>query len=384
MALSGELKTMVLADILQWILMSRKTGMLTVESGIHTSKIFFKEGQIITTSSTDPRSYLGQFLLSFTDVTEEQLREAFEEQERSRIQVHKGIFTKTLLGRILVDQKAISKDQMQRILQIKAEETMYSLFLWEQGIFTFEEEVMPPHELVPISLDLQVIISSGIRRLEEWKKIRTIFPHRRITLTVHRKKLPSDLDMDRLERRIILLAEGGKTIEEITVQLHCFEFKVLEILFRFHREGVIEVKEERILEETLITGKESVKNMLDTTRNYMDEGKYEECLETAQVLLQKDPTNREARNLLTKSEKELVQEILTKVLPAKAVPVLVKKPSKSHRLSSAERYFLGRIELGRSSISILVKLSPLGRYESLRAIKSLKDKNLVALKLPSK
>ncbi|MFC2172231.1 DUF4388 domain-containing protein [Acidobacteriota bacterium] len=382
MAISGELKTMPLADILQWILLSRKTGMLTVESGAHTSRIFLQEGQIITTSSTDPRSYLGQFILAFTDVTEEQLRDAFEEQEESRIRVHGPIYTKTLLGRILVEKGIITKDRMQRILQIKAEETIYSLFLWEQGIFTFEEEIMPPHELVPISIDLQVAINQGIRRLEEWKRIRAIFPHSSFTLKVNRKLLPADIDLDRLEKRIIDLAEQDKTIEEITYELHCFEFKVLEILYRYQRDGIVVLDEERALEDTWRTKKGTLEALLDDTRHYMGEGRFEDCIDVAQAILEKDPTNREARDALARSEKEMIEELLQDELPLNAIPFIESKPDSPDLLGSAERYFLERVARGRCNINILIKLSPLGRYQSLRAIKALKDKNLIALKKP--
>ena len=63
MSLSGNLRTMVLPEILQWISTGRKTGTLHLERRSIQKKIIFKDGSIFTSWSNDPRESLGQFLM---------------------------------------------------------------------------------------------------------------------------------------------------------------------------------------------------------------------------------------------------------------------------------------------------------------------------------
>src|SRR5882762_2952106 len=71
MGLSGNLRTMDLPEILQWISSGRKTGTLHLERRSVQKRIFFKGGVIHTSWSNDPRESLGQFLIRERLVTEE-------------------------------------------------------------------------------------------------------------------------------------------------------------------------------------------------------------------------------------------------------------------------------------------------------------------------
>jgi hypothetical protein len=76
--LNGNLKTMSLADFLQWAGSGRKVGTLRLRSDALEKKIYFQDGAIIGSSSNDPREYLGQFMLSEGIITEQQLKDAFD------------------------------------------------------------------------------------------------------------------------------------------------------------------------------------------------------------------------------------------------------------------------------------------------------------------
>src|SRR5437667_216499 len=63
MGLNGNLRTMDLPEILQWISGGRKTGTLHLERRSVQKRIAFKGGVIHTSWSNDPRESLGQFLI---------------------------------------------------------------------------------------------------------------------------------------------------------------------------------------------------------------------------------------------------------------------------------------------------------------------------------
>jgi hypothetical protein len=62
------------------------------------------------------------------------------------------------------------------MLALKAEESIFELFLWEDGQFRFLEGELPAYEMVPISLNVTSVTLEGIRRVDEWARIRHVIP----------------------------------------------------------------------------------------------------------------------------------------------------------------------------------------------------------------
>src|SRR6187549_1685949 len=127
MGVSGNLKTMLPGDLLQWLSLGQKTGTLVVSREAVEKKVFFRNGRIISSASNDPREYLGQFLMSHGFLNEEELKKAME------VQLQSGI----LLGKILVTIGLIEEPDLMRLMRLKAEEEIYDIFLWRDGEFVF-------------------------------------------------------------------------------------------------------------------------------------------------------------------------------------------------------------------------------------------------------
>ena len=162
MGLSGNLKTMLPGDLLQWLSLGQKTGTLVITNKRVEKKIFFKQGRVISSASNDPREYLGQFLMSHGYLTEPELKKAME------VQLQSGI----LLGKILVMIDVISELDLQRLMRLKAEEEIYDVFLWNDGDFYFLDDELPQMEMIPLQVDVTGIMMEGTRRVDEWARIR--------------------------------------------------------------------------------------------------------------------------------------------------------------------------------------------------------------------
>ena len=91
MSVAGNLKTMELSELLQWLSQSHKTGTLVINNGSTEKKIIFDDGVIVSSSSSDPNEYLGHFLVSHGFIDELTLAKAMEMQEENKM----------LLGKIL-------------------------------------------------------------------------------------------------------------------------------------------------------------------------------------------------------------------------------------------------------------------------------------------
>src|SRR5262245_4776157 len=109
MSLAGNLRTMSFADLLQFLDANQSTGTLQIQRAQVLKMIFFEKGKIISTSSTDPKEYLGHFLVSRGYIDEGELRMAMEIQRNSKM----------LLGKILVVGGKITEEQITALLKLK-------------------------------------------------------------------------------------------------------------------------------------------------------------------------------------------------------------------------------------------------------------------------
>src|SRR2546426_6724717 len=229
--LTGSLKTMSLPDLLQWAGSGRKTGTLSLKSGPLHKKIYFQHGAIIGSSSNDTREYLGQFMLSEGIITEQQLKDAFDLQAQ----------TKVMLGRILVKKGLVSEAKVSEILRVKAEETIYSLFLWSESDFAFLENELPPGDQVLISIKVEDVLMEGLRRYDTSKNIRQALPHNGVVLKKTAKPLPPDIASKVFPKRIYDMVDGHRVLADVILEAHASEFSVCQVLYVMAQKGYLEV-----------------------------------------------------------------------------------------------------------------------------------------------
>ncbi|MCB1055675.1 MAG: DUF4388 domain-containing protein [Acidobacteria bacterium] len=236
MSIAGNLKTMDLAELLQWLSQSQKTGTLVIHDGKVEKRLFLENGKIVSSASTDPREYLGHFLVSQGLITEQQLSQAMARQSREQM----------LLGKILLTAGAVSEEDLQRLLKLKAEESIYDIFTWGTGEFRFINDELPDRTFIPLRLDLTGILMEGARRVDEWKRIRQFIPSKE-TVPVSVGDL-ADPALSPGAQRILAMVNDDRTVEEIQLQTHSSEFFVCSVLFEQINRGRIKVVKPRIVQ----------------------------------------------------------------------------------------------------------------------------------------
>ena len=232
MALVGTLSTMPLPDLLQWLGSGGKTGKLRVERNKIGKWILFRDGSIVASWSNEPRELLGQFLVSRGKINEQTLREALAVKENSEQQ----------LGEILVSMGVIDHEELTRSLTAKAEETIFSLFDWEQAVFRFmDEEIDEATIAFPIDLRVEDVLLRGMQRLDESRRIRTVFNDPGIVLRQTGRTPSEQIRKNRMARTIYDAINGERTVAEILLHAHASEFLVTKFLFELYRNGFAEV-----------------------------------------------------------------------------------------------------------------------------------------------
>ena len=83
------------------------------------------------------------------------------------------------------------------------------------------------------------VILEGIRRVDDWQRIRAVFPTSETTFT--RTSQPAPAPSDPIEEETLALAAAGKTLAEISLELRRSEFETAALLFELHARGLLAV-----------------------------------------------------------------------------------------------------------------------------------------------
>ena len=231
MPLFGTLNTMPLPDLLQWLGGARKTGTLQVERNRVHKWILLSEGRIVGCSSDDPPERLGHFLLSRGKITEDQLRIALAAQEGND----------KYLGKIFVEMGALTPEDLSAHLEAKAEETIYSVFDWDDAVFRFREELTENEVVFTVDLRVEDVLLRGMKRYDDLQRIREVLHDRGMVLKHTDQQPPQEIFNNKMARTLFEAIDGERTVAEILLHVHGSEYLVTKFLFELLRNGFLEI-----------------------------------------------------------------------------------------------------------------------------------------------
>jgi hypothetical protein len=356
LGITGNLKTMQLGELLQWLSLGSKTGTLLIDGHGVEKRVYFQDGRIASTSSSDQREYLGHFLVSHGYITEEELKMAMEVQEESQI----------LLGKILLMINAIAEADLLRLMRKKAEESIYDVFLWTEGDFEFVDGELPDQKMVPLSLDVTGIIMEGTRRYDEWQLIRQRVPDSGVVPEVVRP-----LEMESLsdrEKLIVPYIDGQRSIEEIALQTHNAEFNVSKLVSEGVRMGTMRLLEgrPRAPEVSSFSARGSeVDHFLQRGRAQLKEDP-QGAYRMFKVANELDPADGRAAEGIREAEREIKAALLQDGVSGDKIPeVAIPLANLTQRsFSPHEGFVLSRIN-GQWDVKSIMKISPIKELEVL-------------------
>src|SRR5215510_4364850 len=124
----GDLQSISLPDILEFLRVTRKTGILTFEREDIRKSLYLKDGNVIFATSNLPEERLGELLLSWGKIS----RDDYDQSVRM-------LASKKRQGKILVENGAITPKQLWEGVQNQIRHIVYSLYNWENARFQFTE-----------------------------------------------------------------------------------------------------------------------------------------------------------------------------------------------------------------------------------------------------
>ncbi len=346
MGLKGELATMGLEDIFQWLAVGKKTGVLEIKGPSNTKRISFADGKVTSVWSSDPRDFLGQYLLSSNRITEQQLKDALAAQEDEN----------QVLGKILVNRNLISETEIRRIVQTKTEESIYDTFLWDIGTFEFHDNRLPDQKTMLLSLEVTGVVLEGARRVDEWKVIRQVIKGEDAVLGPVSEVIADMLPLSPEDAEVLFRLDERKTVGQLMKELRRPEFLLSKHLHELLERGMI-----RVIEQGGHLN-DATQAQLLKAKTLIEKEKLQEAQTELRRLLQQDPKITEASRMLEVVQHKLEDQSLDQDQILE-LALSMDELMQTH-LESSEAFLATRVN-GVWSIRDLMALSPFPPEECL-------------------
>ena len=363
MPISGTLATMSLSDVLQWLQGSHKSGTLSLTVNMTDTILLFKNGDVEAMQGGGAlQRDLGQELVVSGLISEEQLFSTLQSCAPDQT------LADALLAQDLVDATAIVKAQREHAL-----EHLLDLFFSDEGSFHFVDVGSSEDLLTPLQVDDEHFFSTaiqtrsllleGMRRLDEWNRIRSVFSSDYTVVSALRGQESSNPVWQFLTRQDQAVSCG-----EICLRMGGRRFEVYQALYRAYQLGLVEPTDSG--QAGLGNPPNSATSMLvDSARLLLQEQQFEEAIELLNIANNTNPQETGIRELLQQAQSQQLAALYQEI-PPQSRPVLSRhgSPTENMQLNPRERYLAARLD-GRWDVATLAMATPLGELETLRIIK---------------
>jgi hypothetical protein len=374
MSIHGTLKTMSVSDLLQFLAVGRKTGTLKIARGTIVKEIYLEGGLIVGSKSNDPKELLGQVLLHYGKIKEDQLLAGMDLQRQAGGK----------LGIILAEQGFVSTDDVMEALRTRTLDIIYDLFIWEEAEFEFFDGQPLPEDLIRIQVHATSVIMDGICRLDEWSRFRRVIPSDRTFFSLNAgwtKAVQESRDI----REVLYFVEKGLTAAEICYQMHTSLYHACALLFELIQKDVIKVAGEAPATDTsedlsALKLPQTAAELIALAHAEMKDNNVENAMAIIHSALDREPNNVQAQRLREDVESRYVREVFKNGLSRTTVPKLTANLDdlEHARFGPQEGFLLSRIN-GDWDIDAILSVCPFREADSLRMIKKMIDDGVVGI-----
>jgi hypothetical protein len=233
MAIEGDLSSLNITSVLQLISRERLTGVLKIRKGTEVVDVGFIDGDIT-----------GAFF---------ELGERVERLETYLVKsgmIGKNLFemiedihheTKRPTMNIIIEDKYLTIEELERTIKFKIQEVMDELFAWSEGDFKFEEgALIYPKSIIKVRMHTEGLILESARRLDEWPRISKAIASGDIVFKhVDRPELKLQPKED--EARVLSMIDERRSVNDLVEISGLGKFHTYSCLYHLLSTGQIEV-----------------------------------------------------------------------------------------------------------------------------------------------
>ena len=245
-------------DLLTFVNIARRTGLLEMERGSQSTRVFFKKGDIVFAGSTREGLRIGDLLKRMGRVSARDMERALARRRTPRDRV----------GEMLVAEGLLSEPDLLSFLKVQISEVVFDTFTWNEGRFAFYDDVAHPADVTTIDMNLQNLLMEGVRRIDERGRLAEEFPDlgALVESLANPEWVKENMSLTKEEWSVFFLVDGRRSLQEICqIAGNPDELATLAILNHLRSANLIGlVVGERAVESPLLTAPEPARK----TDNY--------------------------------------------------------------------------------------------------------------------
>jgi len=286
MAIEGPIKELNLMDLFQLLAMSRKSGVLTLDSTENVGQVFFSNGNIVRATLQQGEEKLGHKMVRDGKLSAQEVDSLLREQS--------GTKPRKPLGSLAVETAGLPKSVVMEKLRAQVEDVVAIIMDWHDGYFRFEEMELPPDQDLGFSLVTENVIMEVSRRLDEWSKIRTRLPDLDSVLVLSPVSdvTSGKLDIKPEEWLILASIDGRRTARQVIQMVGGSEFETAKVIYGLIATGLVRVQSKRPPLEMEV--QEAAADPVAEAGGLVRQGRIKEAIEILNRILQKEPENARA------------------------------------------------------------------------------------------
>jgi len=234
MALKGNLRDFSITQLLNLVNVARKTGTLIVERSQEQVFVSFREGKLSYAHDGANAASLAMVLYHAKKLNAAQVRAI---NERS------GGMSDKELGLLLINSNYISQQEILISLQAYYLNMVNRLFTWGEGLFHFDNDLLPPKDKITVRISLENLIIEGIRKMREWEQLQGEIPSLEMALKfsqrpgINMRTLKLSVD----EWKVISFINPKNTIRQIAKATNKNELEIRRIVYSFIQAGLVDM-----------------------------------------------------------------------------------------------------------------------------------------------
>jgi hypothetical protein len=235
MALKGNLRDFTITQLLNLINLARKTGTLIIEGPNENAWVSFKEGKLAYSKMGSNENNLATILYRAKKISQAQ-----HKMIRSRA----GSMSDKELGLLLINANYITQEDILASLQAEFVGIIHRLFTWVEGLFRFENGVLPPDDKITLRINLENIIIEGSRRLREWEQLQDEIPSLDIALKFSDRPGGTNLRNVNLsveEWKVVSYINPKNSIRQIANTTKMNDLEIRRIVYGLLQAGLVEM-----------------------------------------------------------------------------------------------------------------------------------------------
>jgi hypothetical protein len=234
MALKGNLRDFTISQLLNLISVAQKTGMLLVEGPGEQVRVAFREGKLAFAQVGQEDGSLASILFKAKKLSPAQYKVIME---RARNMTDKE------LGLLLINANYLSQQDILTSLQMHCIGVVNRLFTWVEGLFRFDNDLLPPDEKILVRINLENIIIEGSRRMREWEQLQDEIPSLDMALKFAERPGTNirnvNLSVD--EWRVVSYINPKNTIRQIARATNKSDMEIRRVVYSLLQAGLVEI-----------------------------------------------------------------------------------------------------------------------------------------------